>query len=185
MRRTAVAALVAASLIGPIGLVTAGAAAQATPVPLSAPITPRSDSAQVREARAIAAEARALQRTVISTLGQYERTYGASLPASDRRLLASLVDDADRALADVVTQTDRWARAVARGPASRAEAQRARAQASWARAQIEAESSLEQARTILEPGMSFMEKLAALGDYTALMDRFEDLGERIDTFDAA
>jgi len=183
-RRVALAVVVCAALAAPFGLATSSAVAAPGHVLLMAPSAPRSDSPAALEAKAIAAEARDLQRTVVSTLGQYERAYGRSLPTSDRRLLAGLVDDADRALDDVVTQTDRWAKAVARGPASRAEAQRARAQASWARAQIEAEASLEQARAILEPRMSLIEKLAALGDYTELMDRFEDLGERIDTFDA-
>jgi hypothetical protein len=44
-----------------------------------------------------------------------------------------------------------------------------------------AEDSFDSARSILEPHMSLIEKIAAMSDYTSLMARFEDLGERIDT----
>ena len=46
---------------------------------------------------------------------------------------------------------------------------------------MSAEESFTAVRERLEPQLTLIEKLRALNDYSALLARFEDLGERIDT----
>jgi hypothetical protein len=137
------------------------------------------------EARAIAAEARLLRRDVAAALAEYESTFAAQLSPSDRQTLTSFSADADRRLAAVVRETAALESAASASGASaqaRVATARAKSQAAWARAQQAAEVSFESARAILEPKMGLLERVRALRDYSTLMSRFEDLGERIDTF---
>lgn len=131
---------------------------------------------------AIAEDAVSLRRDVSHTLRAYDATYRSLLTPTEQRHPESVADDADLRLAAVVRETARLQAAVNRGASTaQIDQAQARSQAAWARAQGSAEASLDSVRLILEPRMTLLQKIEALSDYTRLMQRFEDLGERIDT----
>lgn len=150
--------------------------------PDSAPIARVDTSARAR-ASEIADEASALRRDVARTMDGYARSFRGSLTKEEQRVLDGYVAQANRRMDDVVRETGRLERAARGGNLAAAELARSRSQAAWARAQMASEESFDSARSILEPHMSLGDKIEALADYTSLMNRFEDLGERIDTLD--
>lgn len=150
--------------------------------PASSP-TARIDTAVRAEASEIADEAAALRRDVARAMSGYARTFRTSLTREEQRTLDGYIATANGRLDDVVQETSRLERATRGRSVAQAELAQARSQAAWARAQQAAEESFDSARAILEPHMSLIQKIEALSDYTALMQRFEDLGERIDTLD--
>lgn len=143
----------------------------------------RIDTAVRAEAAEIADEAAALKRDVARTMNGYARTFQRDLTRDERRILDSYVVTANRRLAEVVRETSRLERAARGRSVAQVEQAQTRSQSAWARAQLAAEESFDSARAILEPHMSLGDKIEALGDYTSLMGRFEDLGERIDTLE--
>jgi len=171
----------AAVTLGLAAGLTVAAPAQAT----SPSATLASQSRESAEAAAITGAARSLKRDVARTLAEYEQAFGSQLPAADRATLRGLVDDADRQLAAVVRETSTLETALGASSPNRARAAKARSQAAWARAQASADASFGVARDILEPRMGILDRVAALQDYSSLMARFEDLGERIDTLSLA
>lgn len=164
----------------------ASGAAGASPIPTVARETApaaRVDTSARAEAAEIADEATTLSRDIARTLDGYARGYRGRLTKQEQRVLDGYVTQANRRMDDVVRETARLQRAARGGSLAAAELARSRSQTAWARAQMAAEDSFDSARAILEPHMSLGEKIEALADYTSLMGRFEDLGERIDTLD--
>jgi len=127
-----------------------------------------------RDAATMRASAIDPRRDVASLLQEYIDAY--------RTQLEGYRSDADRQLASVVVTTSRLRNAVAQGRSTRqVEASRRAALASWTRARDAADTSWNQARTIMEPKLSFLERLSALSDYNDLVGRFDALGEEIRT----
>ncbi len=159
-----------------------GATLPPTLTPDSGPIARVNTSARA-EASEIADEANVLQRDVARTMDGYARSFRGSLTKEEQRVLGEYVTQANRRMDDVVRETGRLERAARGGSLAATELARSRSQAAWARAQMASEESFDSARSILEPHMSLGDRIEALADYTFLMNRFEDLGERIDTLD--
>lgn len=122
-----------------------------------------------------------LRADVAALLQDYIAGYGDRFTPTERRQLQSYRTDADRQLAAVVIATRRLEQSVSSGasPAVR-KARGAAAQAAWRRAKAMADSSFDAARQILEPKLSFIERLGAARDYSTMMGRFDDLGAEID-----
>lgn len=180
IRRRLTSAPLALAVVATIGLSTPATVILAAAPAVAAPV----DAATRAEVADIADEARSLRRDVSRTMQDYARTYRSELTASEKRLLDSFVTTADRRLGDVVRETGRLESTVSRSRSlTQVEQAQSRSQSAWARAQMAAEESFDSARGILEPHMSLGDKIEALADYTTLMRRFEDLGERIDTLD--
>lgn len=137
------------------------------------------------EGREIATLAKELRADVLATVTAYRALIDARLEPAERRLLRASFAKADRQLTTVVRETTRLQDALSRpattSSSARIRSAQARAQAAWARAQMSAEESFTAVRERLEPQLTLIEKLRALNDYSALLARFEDLGERIDT----
>lgn len=175
-----------------VALITAAALSIGAPVVASAPAIAatstsapgaRIDTAVRIEAAEIADAAAALQQDVAATMSGYTRSFRGDLTRDERRVLDSYVETANKRLTEVVRETARLERAARGRSVAQVEQAQARSQSAWARAQMAAEESFESARSILEPHMSLGDRIEALADYTVLMGRFEDLGERIDTLD--
>lgn len=147
----------------------------------STPTAARIDTAVRMEAAAIAEEAAGLRTDVAKTMNGYARAFRGDLTRDEQRTLDTYVATANRRLNEVVRETRRLERAARGRSVTQVQAAQARSQMAWARAQMAAEESFASARTILEPHMSLVDKIEALSDYTSLMGRFENLGERIDT----
>lgn len=140
------------------------------------PIDARKDAAAMR------ASAIDLRRDVASLLQEYIDTYRARFSATELTQLEGYRGDADRQLASVVVTTTRLRTAIAQGRSARqVETARRAALASWTRARTAADTSWSQARTIMEPKLSFLERLSALSDYNDMIGRFDALGEEIRT----
>lgn len=140
------------------------------------PIDARKDAAAMR------ASAIDLRRDVASLLQEYIDTYRARFSATEITQLEGYRGDADRQLASVVVTTTRLRTAIAQGRSARqVETARRAALASWTRARTAADTSWSQARTIMEPKLSFLERLSALSDYNDMIGRFDALGEEIRT----
>ena len=161
----------------------ATAPAQVTMAASSSASVARVDTSVRAEAIEIADDAAALRHDVSRTMEAYARDFRGDLTRDEQRTLDGYVAQASRRMNDVVLETSRLERAARGRSVSAVEQARARSQTAWARAQMAAEDSFDSARSILEPHMSLIEKIAAMSDYTSLMTRFEDLGERIDTLD--
>ncbi len=135
-----------------------------------------------KDAAAMRASAISLRRDVSSLLQQYIDQYGARVTPAELSRLEGYRSDADRQLAGVVVTTSRLRNAIAQGRSARqVESARRAALASWTRAREAADSSWDQARTIMEPQLSFLERLSALSDYNDMIGRFDALGEEIRT----
>lgn len=163
-------------------LVLAAATVVATPAssatgsasPSAAILSPSSD------ARAASSEARALRREVAALLQRYIDEYRDRFTEEEITRLLAYRSDADRQLASVVVTATRLRNSIA-GGASRSQVRvnASRALTSWSRAKQTAESSWEDARQIMEPRLSLFEKVGAARDYASMMDRFDDLGDRL------
>lgn len=135
-----------------------------------------------RDAATMRASAIDLRRDVASLLQEYIDAYRTRFTPAELTQLEGYRSDADRQLASVVVTTSRLRNAVAQGRSTRqVEASRRAALASWTRARDAADTSWNQARTIMEPKLSFLERLSALSDYNDLIGRFDALGEEIRT----
>lgn len=135
-----------------------------------------------KDAATMRASAIDLRRDVASLLQEYIDTYRTRFSASERTQLEGYRTDADRQLASVFVTTTRLRTAIAQGRSTRqVEAARRAALASWTRARTAADTSWSQARTIMEPKLSFLERLSALSDYNDMIGRFDALGEEIRT----
>jgi hypothetical protein len=135
-----------------------------------------------KDAATMRASAIDLRRDVASLLQEYIDTYRTRFSASELTQLEGYRTDADRQLASVVVTTTRLRTAIAQGRSTRQiESARRAALASWTRARTAADTSWSQARTIMEPKLSFLERLSALSDYNDMIGRFDALGEEIRT----
>lgn len=135
-----------------------------------------------RDATAMRASAIDLRRDVASLLQEYIDAYRARFTPAELTQLEGYRSDADRQLASVVVTTSRLRNAIAQGRSARqVEAARRAALASWTRARAASTASWDQARTIMEPKLSFVERLSALSDYNDMIGRFDALGEEIRT----
>ncbi|MFM1917090.1 MAG: hypothetical protein RJB01_605 [Actinomycetota bacterium] len=109
-------------------------------------------------------------RSEVTTLSQeYEFAYGKRLSADERSQLSAISNQGTRQLTQLLSQIRRAERSGKRSDWLRAQRLHASATAS-------AETQLLQARTILEPHLSFLERLNALSDYSRNMERFDSLG---------
>lgn len=159
-------------------LPSASAAVAVPSAPAVVVLSPASEAAEV------SAEARALRREVAALLQRYIDDYRDRFTEDEIALLQSYRSGADRQLASVVVTTGRLRRSIA-GDASvsQVRANASRALTSWSRAKRTAETSWESARQIMEPRLSLFERLGAAGDYSAMMARFDDLGDMIRALD--
>lgn len=149
--------------------------AVATPAPAWSSMSPASDAASATR------EARALRTSTAAMIQRYLDEYADRFTAAEATRLRAYKATADRNLSPVVVTTRRLAALIDSG-APRAEvlvAARA-AQRAHARARVVAEDSYRQARAIVEPKLSLFEGLQALGDYDAMITRFDALGARLD-----
>lgn len=135
-----------------------------------------------RDATAVRDSAIDLRRDVASLLQRYIDEYRPRFTPRELTQLEGYRSDADRQLASVVVTTSRLRTAIAQGRSARqVEAARRAALASWTRARAAANTSWDQARGIMEPKLSFLERLSALSDYNDMIGRFDRLGEEIRT----
>lgn len=135
-----------------------------------------------RDALAMRDDAVSLRRDVERMMQRYVDTYGSRFTPADLAELTRLRRNADRQLASVVITTGRLSSAITRKQGtSQVETARRAALSAWTRARSAADSSYGSARSIMEPQLSLVERLRALGDYTDMMGRFDVLGEQIRT----
>lgn len=133
-----------------------------------------------RDALAMRDDAVSLRRDVERMMQRYVDTYGSRFTPADLAELTRLRRNADRQLSSVVITTGRLSSAITRKQGtSQIEAARRAALSAWTRARSAADSSYGSARSIMEPQLSLVERLRALGDYTDMMGRFDVLGEQI------
>jgi len=163
--------------------VAPGAAAMPTtmsPGEMSRPLASATDAR--RDALAMRADAVSLRRDVTVMMQRYVDAYGDRFTPAQLTELTRLRQDADRQLASVVVATGRLSSAISRKRSSgQIESARRAAASAWTRARSAADSSFGSARSIMEPQLSLVERLRALGDYTDMMSRFDALGEQIRT----
>ena len=135
-----------------------------------------------RDALAMRDDAISLRRDVERIMQRYVDTYGSRFTPADLAELTGLRRSADRRLASVVITTGRLASAITRKRSgTQIETARRAALTAWTRARSAADTSYGSARSIMEPQLSLVERLRALGDYTDMMGRFDVLGEQIRT----
>lgn len=133
-----------------------------------------------RDALAMRDDAVSLRRDVERMMQRYVDTYGSRFTPADLVELTRLRRNADRQLSSVVITTRRLSSAITRKQGtSQIETARRAALSAWTRARSAADSSYGSARSIMEPQLSLVERLRALGDYTDMMGRFDVLGEQI------
>lgn len=150
--------------------------AVATPVPTSSSMSPSSDAA------AATREARALRTSTAAMIQRYLDEYADRFTEAEATRLTSYKATADRNLSPVVVTTRRLASLIDKGaPRADVLAAARAAQRAHGRARVVAEESYRQARAIVEPKLSLFEGLQALGDYDAMITRFDALGTRLDT----
>lgn len=167
------AALAVASVLA-LAPPTSGASALTPSAPAVIALSPASDAA------AASSEARALRREVAALLQRYIDDYRDRFTDAEVAQLLAYRSSADRQLASVVVTATRLRNSITNDAGvTQVRANASRALTSWSRAKRTAEASWESARQIMEPRLSLFEKLGAAGDYNAMMDRFEDLGDRI------
>ncbi len=173
-RRLSVVGLVGAALL--LGVPVASASSAAVVAPSVATATPASDATSASR------EARLLRRETAALLTNYLTTYGDRFAAEENATLLAYRADADRTLAAVVVTTKRLQSVVAaRAPRSQVLAAGRAAQRAHERARRAAQVSYEGARRIMEPRLSLFEGIAAIREYDAMLGRFDDLGDRIDS----
>jgi hypothetical protein len=158
--------------------------AVAAPIPAASAAVPAANIVAVMspasDAVAASSEARALRREVASLLQRYIDQYRDRFSEDEVAQLQSYRSTADRQLATVVVTTNRLRNSITGdGSVAQVRANVAKAVTSWSRAKKTAETSWESARQIMEPRLSLFEKIGAANDYNAMMDRFDDLGDRI------
>ncbi len=146
-------------------------------------VAPGSTAADARrDALAMRDDAVSLRRDVERMMQRYVDTYGSRFTEADLHELTRLRRNADRQLSSVVVTTGRLSSAITRTRSSvQIENARRAALAAWTRARSAADSSYGSARSIMEPQLSLVERLRALGDYSDMMGRFDVLGEQIRT----
>lgn len=168
--------LLVTALLGVMLIQVGGPSAAAVlHVPTSTWATPAS------EASAASREARALRVSTAAMIQRYLDEYGDRFTAAEATRLRSYKATADRNLSPVVVTTRRLASLIEKGAPRATVLTAARAaQRAHARARVVAEDSYRQARAIVEPKLSLFEGLQALGDYDAMITRFDAVGERLD-----
>lgn len=168
--------LLAAPLLALATLGLAVPAAGATPPPAVSWLSPAAD------ASAASREARDLRAATAAMIQRYLDDYGDRFTDGEAARLREYKATADRSLTPVVVTTRRLATLISREAPRRDVLVAARAaQRAHARARLVAEESYRQARAIVEPRLSLFEGLQALGDYDAMIARFDALGERLDS----
>jgi hypothetical protein len=127
-------------------------------------------------------EARVLRRETAALLAGYLTEYDDRFTPAENDELIGYRAAADRTLAGVVVTTKRLQSLLAAG-ATRSQVLTAgrAAQRAHARARAAAEASYDGARRIMEPRLSLFEGIAAIREYDAMLRRFDDLGDRIDS----
>jgi hypothetical protein len=169
--RTVVA--VAALLLVTVPLAPASSATTSPPAVTSVSLT--------SDATSVGREARDLRRETAALLTGYLTQYGDRFTAAENDQLRAYQAEADRTLAGVVVTTKRLQTlATARAPRSQILSAGRAAQRAHQRARAAAQTSYEGARRIMEPRLSLFEGIGAIRDYDAMLDRFDELGDRID-----
>lgn len=149
-------------------------------VPASAVSSSSVASSPLTEATAASSDARQLRRDVASSLGKYLTTYGDRFTSRETTKLEELKARADRQLGFVVLATNRLRWSIAnRSSRAQIAAAGTAAQTTPKRARATAEASFDQARAIVEPKLSVIERIRALSDYNSMMDRFDALGDQL------
>lgn len=149
--------------------------ATATHAPAAVQLSPASDAAEASRA------ARELRTQTLAMIQRYIDDYGDRVDAADVVRLEQYKAAAQRNLTSVVVTSRRLATLVAQGAPRRDVVAAGRAaQRAHTRARVVADQSYNQARAILEPRLSWLEGLRALGDYDEMMGRFDALGARLD-----
>ena len=133
-----------------------------------------------REAASIYSEAAAIRRDVRNLTSQYIRDYGDRLSAAERAELRDAQKQADLRLSRLATAAKKYRGAVRAGakPYKVKRARRNLANA-WSQGKKQSEISEKSVRQILEPKLSFLEKLSALNELNEQTARYDDLGDRI------
>lgn len=158
--------------------VTAAPGAAAAATASEAPQVARLSSAS--DAQEASSQARALRREVAGLLQRYLDEYGGRFTAAELQQLEGYKANADRQLAAVVLAANRVTYLTSKKASTNQVASAvSRATATWKRARSTAESTWDDARRVMEPQLSLLEKVGAANDYNAMMDRFDALGERI------
>ena len=166
----AVATVLLVALVG----APAVPAAASTPTAIATSISSDATSAS--------REARGLRRETAALLTGYLTEFGDRFTEAENDQLRAYRAGADRQLAVVVVTTRRLQSAVSAGaPRSEVLAAGRAAQRAHQRARATAQASYEGARRIMEPRLSLFEGISAIRDYDAMLGRFDDLGERIDS----
>lgn len=146
-----------------------------TSAPAATALSPASDAASASR------EARALRASTAAMIQRYLDEYADRFSDAEASRLRQYKATADRNLSPVVLTTRRLSTLIDRGaPRSDVLVAARAAQRAHARARIVAEESYRQARAIVEPKLSLLEGLQALGDYDAMITRFDALGERLE-----
>ena len=123
-----------------------------------------------------------MRRETAALLAGYLTDYGDRFTTAENDELRAYRAEADRTLAGVVVTTKRLQSLVAdRAPRSQVLAAGRAAQRAHGRARTAAEASYDGARRIMEPRLSLFEGIAAIREYDAMLGRFDDLGDRIDS----
>lgn len=175
-----------ARVLGAVVPLVVGAVVFALPASATIPTTHLAPTAVVAsvlsDATSATREARLLRQETVAMLGRYLVDYGDRFTVSENDQLRAYRATADRQLATVVVTTRRLQAAVAaRAPRSEILAAGRAAQRSHQRARAAAQASYEGARRIMEPKLSLFEGISAIRDYDAMLGRFDDLGDSIDS----
>lgn len=180
-------AVLALATWGSLSVVVMPADASAAQPPRSpAAVAALAAAADTQDAVALRDDAVSLRGDVDRMMTGYVDTYRRRFTSAQVAELTGLRRDADRRLATVVDAAGRLSSSITRERTSaQVEAARRSALGAWSRARDAADTSYARARAIMEPRLSLLEKISALGDYTAMMGRFDALGEEIRTVGTA
>jgi hypothetical protein len=165
---------VAALAVGSLAL-AAAPDALAVPTAITSRVTsPASDAASASK------EAVRLRADVSAMLKKYTDQYDDRFTASELATLDALRVEADRKLIAVVNTSGALKNLTAhRGSTAQVRSAADRAIGAWTRGKAAAETSWSKASAIMEPKLGLFEKLGALNDYNAMMDRFDALGDHL------
>lgn len=133
-----------------------------------------------REAASIYSEAAAIRKDVRNLTSQYIRDYGDRLSAAERAELKNAQKQADLRLSRLVSASKKYRGAVRAGTKPY-KVKRAckNLENAWKQGKKQSEISTKSVRQILEPKLSFLEKLSALNELNEQTARYDDLGDRI------
>ena len=133
-----------------------------------------------REAASVYSEAAAIRKDVRNLTSQYIRDYGDRLSAAERAELKNAQKQADLRLSRLVSASKKYRGAVRAGTKPY-KVKRAckNLENAWKQGKKQSEISTKSVRQILEPKLSFLEKLSALNELNEQTARYDDLGDRI------